>query len=209
VTTSLCDLPATEIVSRVRAGTARAEAVLDSALERIRLVEGRAPSLDPYTPTPEDRQKVHAFITLTEERARGQAQAVDQAVAAGRDPGPLAGVPLAVKDIFCVQGTRSTAASRILANFIAPYTATPVARLEAAGAITLGKVNLDEFTFGSSNESTAYRPPPGNPWDPGRVPGGSSGGVRRRWRPGKPRSRSGRIRQARFASRRPSAAWSA
>jgi aspartyl-tRNA(Asn)/glutamyl-tRNA(Gln) amidotransferase subunit A len=176
VTEPLCDLSAVEIAARVRSGQARAEAVLDSTLERIRAVEGRPPSLEPYSPTPEDRQKVHAFITLTEERARAQACAVDEAVAAGRDPGPLAGVPLAVKDIFCVEGTPSTAASRILANFIAPYTATPVARLEAAGAVTVGKANLDEFTFGSSNESTAFRPPPGNPWDPRRVPGGSSGG---------------------------------
>ena len=176
MTAPLCDLPAVDIAARVRAGTVRAEAVLDSSLERIRAVEGRAPSLEPYTPMPDDREKIHAFITLTEERARAQAQAVDQAVGAGRDPGPLAGVPLAVKDIFCVQGTQSTAASRILANFVAPYTATPVARLEAAGAVTIGKANLDEFTFGSSNESTAFRPPPGNPWDPRRVPGGSSGG---------------------------------
>jgi len=175
VTTPLCDLTAVEIAARVRAGSLRAEQVLDSALERIRAVEGRAPSLEPYVLQPGDRQTVHAFITLTERRARTQAQAVDRLVAAGKDPGPLAGVPLAVKDIFCVEGTPSTAASRILASFIAPYTATPVARLEAAGAITLGKVNLDEFTFGSSNESTAFRPPPGNPWDPRRVPGGSSG----------------------------------
>ncbi len=101
---------------------------------------------------------------------------MDDAVRAGRDPGPLAGVPLAVKDIFCVRGTPSTAGSRILANFVAPYSATPVERLEAAGAVTIGKANLDEFAFGSSSESSAFQPPPGNPWDPGRVPGGSSGG---------------------------------
>ena len=175
MTTALCDLPAIEIAARVRAGALRAEQVLDSALERIRAVEGRAPSLEAYVLKPGDREAVHAFITLTETRARAQAQVVDRAVAAGKDPGPLAGVPLGVKDIFCVEGTPSTAGSRILANFVAPYTATPVARLEAAGAITLGKLNLDEFTFGSSNESTAFRPPPGNPWDPRRVPGGSSG----------------------------------
>jgi aspartyl-tRNA(Asn)/glutamyl-tRNA(Gln) amidotransferase subunit A len=85
-------------------------------------------------------------------------------------------VPLAVKDIFCVRDTFSTAGSRILANFRAPYSATPVDRLEAAGAVTVGKVNLDEFAFGSSSESSAFLPPPGNPWDPQRVPGGSSGG---------------------------------
>ena len=119
---------------------------------------------------------VHAFITVTGERARKQARAVDARVAAGDDPGVLAGVPFTAKDIFCVAGTRSTAASKILDNFVAPYTATPVARMEAEGAVMLGKVNLDEFTFGSSNESTAYGPPPSNPWDLSRAPGGSSGG---------------------------------
>jgi aspartyl-tRNA(Asn)/glutamyl-tRNA(Gln) amidotransferase subunit A len=88
----------------------------------------------------------------------------------------LAGVPFTVKDIFCVRGTPSTAGSRILANFVAPYTATPAARMEAAGGVMLGKVNLDEFTYGSSNESSAFQPSPRNPWDPDRVPGGSSGG---------------------------------
>jgi aspartyl-tRNA(Asn)/glutamyl-tRNA(Gln) amidotransferase subunit A len=119
---------------------------------------------------------VHAFITLTAEQARQQAAEVDRKLAQGEDPGPLAGVPFTAKDIFCVQDTPSTAASRILANFVAPYTATPVARMEAAGGVMLGKVNLDEFTYGSSNESSAFQPAPRNPWDTSRVPGGSSGG---------------------------------
>ena len=85
-------------------------------------------------------------------------------------------MPFTVKDIFTVKGTPSTAASRILANFVAPYTATPVERMEAAGGIMLGKVNLDEFTYGSSNESSAFQPSPRNPWKMERVPGGSSGG---------------------------------
>jgi aspartyl-tRNA(Asn)/glutamyl-tRNA(Gln) amidotransferase subunit A len=85
-------------------------------------------------------------------------------------------VPFTVKDIYCVQGTPSTAGSRILGNFVAPYTATPVSRLEAAGGLMLGKVNLDEFTYGSSNESSAFQPSPRNPWNLERVPGGSSGG---------------------------------
>jgi aspartyl-tRNA(Asn)/glutamyl-tRNA(Gln) amidotransferase subunit A len=84
---------------------------------------------------------------------------VDAKMAAREDVGPLAGVPVTIKDIFCVDETPSTAGSRILANFAAPYTATPVARLEAAGAIVLGKVNLDEFTYGSSNESSASNQP--------------------------------------------------
>ncbi|OGO15554.1 MAG: glutaminyl-tRNA synthase (glutamine-hydrolyzing) subunit A [Chloroflexi bacterium RBG_13_68_17] len=173
---ALCDLPAREQARRVRAGETSAVDVLESTLERISRVEGRPPALGPRPAEPDDRRHVHAYLTLTAERARRQAEAVDRAVRAGRDPGPLAGVPVAVKDIFCVQGTPSTAGSRILASFVAPYTATPVERLEAAGAVIVGKANLDEFTFGSSNESTAFLPPPGNPWDPSRVPGGSSGG---------------------------------
>jgi aspartyl-tRNA(Asn)/glutamyl-tRNA(Gln) amidotransferase subunit A len=176
MTPSLCDLPAHEIAQGVRARKFSALEVLESTLERIRSVEGRPPSSAPYTPLPEDREKLHAYLTLTEALALRQAAAVDRAVAAGEDPGPLAGVPLAVKDIFCVRGTPSTAGSRILERFVAPYTATPVERLEASGAVIVGKVNLDEFTFGSSNESSAFLPPPGNPWDPRRVPGGSSGG---------------------------------
>jgi len=173
---ALCDLPAHELLRRLRRREISAAEVLDSTLARIAAVEGRPPTTAAYTSNSGDLEKIHAYITLTEERARAQAQAVDRAFAAGDDPGPLAGVPLAVKDIFCVRGTPSTAGSRILETFVAPYTATPVARLEAAGALTIGKVNLDEFTFGSSNESSAFLPPPGNPWNPRRVPGGSSGG---------------------------------
>lgn len=172
----LCDLPAHEQVSLLKARKVSAVELLEATLKRIQAVEGRPPTTAPYTPEPEDRKAIHAFITLCEGRAREQAEAVDRSLAAGDDPGPLAGVTLAVKDIFCVQGTPSTAGSRILENFVAPYTATPVARMEAAGAIMLGKLNLDEFTFGSSNESSAFLPPVGNPWDPARVPGGSSGG---------------------------------
>jgi aspartyl-tRNA(Asn)/glutamyl-tRNA(Gln) amidotransferase subunit A len=172
----LCDLPAYRVAAGVRSGQFSAHEVLESCLRRIEAVEGRRPSTEPYRPAPEDRQFVHAFIQLTLDRARDKAAAIDRAVAAGEDPGPLAGVPVGVKDIFCVEGTKSTAASRILENFIAPYSATPAWRWEQAGAMLLGKLNLDEFTFGSSNESSAFLPPPGNPWDPGRVPGGSSGG---------------------------------
>lgn len=176
MTQALCDLPAHELVGRLSRRETTAVEILESTLERIKAVEGRPASTADYEPMPEDLEKVHAYITVTTERAREQAQAVDKAIAGGEKTGPLAGIPLAVKDIFCVKDTPSTAGSRILESFISPYTATPVARLEAAGAVTLGKVNLDEFTFGSSNESSAFLPPPGNPWDPSRVPGGSSGG---------------------------------
>lgn len=173
---ALCDRPANQLAEGIRRGELRAVDLLESTLNRLQAVEGRAPTTEPYEPSPEDRETIHAFITVTEDRAWEQAQAIDAQVAAGEDPGPLAGIPLAVKDIFCVAGTPSTAGSRILETFIAPYTATPVARLEAAGAVLVGKVNLDEFTFGSSSESSAFLPPPGNPWDPAKVPGGSSGG---------------------------------
>jgi aspartyl-tRNA(Asn)/glutamyl-tRNA(Gln) amidotransferase subunit A len=172
----LCDLPAHEVVRRVKARECSAVQVLESTLKRIGEVEGQSPSTDPYQQDPADLEKIHAYNTVTEERARKQAQAVDELIERGEDPGPLAGVPLAVKDIFCVRGTPSTAGSRILENFTSPYNATPVDRMEAAGAVTIGKVNLDEFTFGSSNESSAFLPPVGNPWNPAYVPGGSSGG---------------------------------
>ncbi len=172
----LCDLSAIELSRLLHQKQVSAVEVLDATLKRIAAVDGRPGTLEPGDLSTEDRQHVHAFITLTPERARAQAQAVDRKLAAGEDPGILAGIPFTVKDIFCVEGTPSTAASRILANFVAPYTATPVARMESAGGIMLGKVNLDEFTYGSSNESSAFQPCPRNPWDTSRVPGGSSGG---------------------------------
>ena len=176
MTDHLCDLPAHEQVKRIKDGKISAVELLKATLERIDAVEGRQATTEPYTPNATDLGKVHAFITVTRERAHAQAESVDQKIAAGEDPGPLAGVPLAVKDIFCVKDTPSTAGSKILENFISPYSATPVKHLEEAGAVVVGKVNLDEFTFGSSNESSAFLPPVGNPWDPTYVPGGSSGG---------------------------------
>lgn len=173
---NLCDLPAHQIAHLVSSQQVSAVDVLESNLERIATVDGRPGSLEPDGLSPEDAERVHAFITLTSDIARQQSQAVDQKIAAGEDAGPLAGVPVTIKDIFCVQGTPSTAASRILANFNAPYTATAVKRLFDAGAVLLGKVNLDEFTHGSSTESSAFQPSTRNPWNPERVPGGSSGG---------------------------------
>jgi len=169
----VCDLPAHELARRIRQRELSATDALDAALARVRAVDGDPGRLDGPR---QDGSKVHAFITLTEERARAQARQVDKNIAAGQDPGPLAGVPFTVKDIFTVKGVLATAASRILSNFVSPYTATAVERLEAGGGVMLGKVNLDEFTYGSSNESSAYQPASRNPWDPSRVPGGSSGG---------------------------------
>ncbi len=176
MSTPIVDLPAHEQARRVKGKDFRAVELLEATFERIEAVEGCQPSTEQYVLNAADLEKVHAFVSLTEERARQQAQATDAAIAAGELTGPLAGVPLAVKDNFCVQSTASTAGSKILENFIAPYTATAVERLEQAGAVVIGKVNLDEFTFGSSNESSAFLPPVGNPWNPAYVPGGSSGG---------------------------------
>lgn len=171
--TELCDLPAHELAQLIRKGETSASEALESALERVRAVDGDPGRLDAEAG---DVKTVHAFITLTEERARAQAKEVDEKMTKGEIAGPLAGVPFTAKDIFTVKDVLATAGSRILSNFVAPYTATPVARLESAGAVMLGKVNLDEFTYGSSNESSAFQPASRNPWDPSRVPGGSSGG---------------------------------
>jgi len=119
--------------------------------------------------------ELNAYLTLCEERAYRQADRVDAAVAAGKTLGPLAGVPIAVKDVISTRGIRSTCGSKILSNYIPPYDATAVTRLEAAGAVILGKTNCDEFAMGSSNENSAYGNVQ-NPAAPGCVPGGSSGG---------------------------------
>src|SRR5438105_9455660 len=122
-----------------------------------------------------DDGEIHAYLTLCEERALRQAQWVDDLVAKGAPLPPLAGVPIAIKDVMVTKGVRSTAGSKVLQNFIPPYDCTAVERLEAAGAIILGKTNCDEFAMGSSNENSAYGPAR-NPRDQSRVPGGSSGG---------------------------------
>jgi len=118
--------------------------------------------------------RLNSFITVAAERALAQADAADARLARG-DATPLTGIPIAHKDIFCTAGLATTCASRMLANFVAPYDATVVARLDAAGAVTLGKTNMDEFAMGSSNENS-YFGAAHNPWNTNCVPGGSSGG---------------------------------
>ncbi|MFM7397161.1 MAG: amidase family protein, partial [Gammaproteobacteria bacterium] len=117
---------------------------------------------------------LNAFITVTGESALEAAAEADAARAAGR-AGRLTGVPIAHKDIFCTEGVLTTCGSKMLGNFVSPYDATVVSGLRAAGTVMLGKLNMDEFAMGSSNE-TSYFGPVRNPWDPQMVPGGSSGG---------------------------------
>lgn len=122
-----------------------------------------------------ENAKTNAYISFSEDRALGAARRVDEKLARGEDPGPLGGVPVAVKDVIVTKGVRTTCGSKLLAHYIPPYDATAVERLENAGGIILGKTNCDEFAMGSSNENSAYGPVR-NPHALDRVPGGSSGG---------------------------------
>lgn len=150
---------ALDLAASVRGGERSAVEVLEEHLARIA----------------EREPEIHAFNELTEDHARAAAAEVDRVVAEGRDPGPLAGVPVAIKDNLCTRGVPTTCSSRILEGWRPPYDATVVTRLAAAGAVMVGKTNLDEFAMGSSTENSAFGPTR-NPHDTSRVPGGSSGG---------------------------------
>ncbi len=151
-------MSAARIAAGVRSGALRAADVVRSALDRAEAIAG-----------------LGAFLHLDTAGALARAEAIDAAVRRGEDPGPLAGVPVALKDNLAHEGQPCGCASRVLEGYIAPYTATAVSRLLGAGAVVLGRANMDEFAMGSSTETSAYGPAY-NPWDRGRVPGGSSGG---------------------------------
>ena len=150
---------AVAIADGVRAGTWRARDVVEDYLDRIARAD----------------EALGCYLLVDGDGARRAADAVDAARKAGRDPGPLAGVPLGIKDIFCTRGLETTCASKILRGFVPPYESTVTARLAAAGGVTLGKLNMDEFAMGSSNENSSVKPVR-NPWSRAHVPGGSSGG---------------------------------
>ncbi|MBX3025265.1 Asp-tRNA(Asn)/Glu-tRNA(Gln) amidotransferase subunit GatA [bacterium] len=156
---ALVDLTIDAAAAALRARRVSSTELTTAALARIEATE----------PT------LHSFITVTPELALAQAREADARLAAGAPRGPLDGIPLAIKDIINTRGVRTTAGSRILEQFVSPYDATVTQRLRAAGAVCVGKANCDEFAMGSSNESSAYGGAR-NPWDPTRVPGGSSGG---------------------------------
>ncbi|HZT65458.1 MAG TPA: Asp-tRNA(Asn)/Glu-tRNA(Gln) amidotransferase subunit GatA [Acidimicrobiales bacterium] len=151
--------PAAGLAAAVREGRASAVEVLERHL-------GAIAERDP---------EIHAFNLVMVDEARRRAETVDGAVARGEDPGRLAGVPVALKDNLCTRGVPTSCSSKILASWRPPYDATVVERITAAGAVVVGKTNLDEFAMGSSTENSAFGPTR-NPHDPARVPGGSSGG---------------------------------
>ena len=155
---TILDADATQIRDRVGAREWSAVEVVEPFLQRIAAVDDR----------------IGAFLTCDADAAREEARQVDLRVRDGESL-PLAGLPVAVKDVLCTRGVSTTCGSRILEGFAPPYDATAVERLRGAGAVVVGKTNLDEFAMGSSSENSAFRPVR-NPWDLGRVPGGSSGG---------------------------------
>jgi aspartyl-tRNA(Asn)/glutamyl-tRNA(Gln) amidotransferase subunit A len=155
----LCDLTGSELAAKIAAGEVSATEVVESSLRRIDAVD----------------DSVRAFLTRTPEVALERAAELDTHKGTGAPQHPVAGIPLALKDVLATMGIRTTCGSKILENYIPPYECTPWARLSGHGSVLMGKTNCDEFAMGSSNENSAFGPVH-NPWDLERVPGGSSGG---------------------------------
>lgn len=156
---SLMSLTAVELGKKIKAKEVTVEAAVREALDAVRAKE----------------EQVHSFVTVDEEGALARAKEVQAQIDAGELTGPLAGVPVAIKDNMCTEGLLTTCSSKILYNFIPTYTAEAVKKLEEAGAVIIGKTNMDEFAMGSTTETSAYGETK-NPWNTAHVPGGSSGG---------------------------------
>jgi aspartyl-tRNA(Asn)/glutamyl-tRNA(Gln) amidotransferase subunit A len=157
--TDLCDLRGHELARMFSVGEATPTEALESCLRRIEAVDDR----------------VKAFLDVAADLGRQQAREIDERLKAGEPVDPIAGVPLALKDVLCTRGITTTCGSRILHNYVPPYDCTPWERLKAGGSVLVGKTNCDEFAMGSSTENSSFFPTR-NPWDLDTVPGGSSGG---------------------------------
>ena len=156
---SILDLTVLEVGKKIKAGEITSPEATEAVIKQIKAVEGQ----------------IHSYVTLDEEGAMKRAKEVQAQIEAGTLTGPLAGVPAAIKDNMCTKGMRTTCSSKILENFVPTYTAEAVLNLEKAGAVILGKTNMDEFAMGSTTETSAYGVTR-NPWNTEHVPGGSSGG---------------------------------
>ena len=155
----LLKLTALELGRKIKAGEVTVKEAVDAVIEQIKKVE----------------PEINSYVTLDEEGAYAQAEEIQKKIDAGELTGPLAGVPVAIKDNMCIEGQLTTCSSKILSNFKPTYTAEAVENLKKAGAVIIGKTNMDEFAMGSTTETSAYGVTR-NPWNPEHVPGGSSGG---------------------------------
>ena len=155
----ILELSATELAKKIKAGEITSEEAAKASLAQIA----------------KEDQKIRAYLTVDEEKVLARAKEVDNGIRSGKYTGPLAGVPIAVKDNICTKDMRTTCASKILENFVPFYDATAVTRITDVGMVILGKTNMDEFAMGSTTETSAYGVTK-NPWDLEKVPGGSSGG---------------------------------